>query len=69
MRSDGLADIEKPPPGNESVNKLHVNVLHQRKIYTDDTGPFPTKGQSSNQYIMVAYHSSNVILFEPFASL
>ena len=67
-RSDELPDTEKPPPGNESVNELHVKVLHQRKLYTDNTGRFPTKARSRNQYIMVAYHSSNVILFETFES-
>ena len=63
-----LPEMEDPAPGNESVNELHVNIIHQRKLYTDDTGRFPTKARSDNQYIMVAYHSSNVILVEPFAS-
>ena len=67
-RSNKLSDIEKPPLGNESVNELHVNVLHQIKLYMDDTMRFPTRARSVNQYVMVAYHSSNVILFEPFAS-
>ena len=67
-RSDKLPDTEKPSPGNESVNELHVKVLYQSKLYTDNTGRFPTKAQSGNQYAMVAYHLSNVILFEPFAS-
>ena len=49
------------------MNELHVKVYHQSKLYTDDTGRFPTRARSGNQYIMVAYHSSNVILFEPFA--
>ena len=61
-------DIKEPAPGNESVNELHVNIIHQSKLYTDDTGWFPTRARSGNQYIMVAYHSSNVILVEPFAS-
>ena len=50
------------------MNELHVKVYHQSKLYTDDTGRFPTRARSGNQYIMVAYHSSNVILIEPFAS-
>ena len=60
--------MEKTPPENESLNELHIKVLHQSKLYTDDTGRFPTKAQSGNQYAMVAYHLSNVIFFEPFAS-
>ena len=50
------------------MNGLHVKVYHQSNLYTDDTGGFPTRARSGNQYIMVAYHSSNVILIEPFAS-
>ena len=60
--------MEEPPPGNDSVNELHVKVLHQSKLYTYDTGRFPTRARSGNQYVMVAYHSSNVILFETFES-
>ena len=67
-RIDKWPDMEKPQPGNESVNELHVNVLHQSKLNMDDTGRFPTKARSGNQYVMVEYHSSNVILFEPFSS-
>ena len=67
-RVDELSDMEEPPPGNDSVNELHVKVLHQSKLYTYDTGRFPTRARSGNQYVMVAYHSSNVILFETFES-
>ena len=59
---------EEPAPGNDSLNELHVNIIYQRKLYTDDTRRFPTRARSGNQYIMVEYHSSNVILVEPFAS-
>ena len=67
-RVDEFPDMEEPPPGNGSVNELHVKVLHQSKLYTDDTGRFLTRARSGNQYVMVAYHSSNIILFEPLAS-
>ena len=59
--------MEETAPGNDPVNELHVNIIHQSKLYTDDTGRFPTRARSGNQYIMVAYHSSNVILVTPFA--
>ena len=36
------------------------------KLYTNDTGRLPVFSRSGNQYIMVAYHSSNVILVAPF---
>ena len=32
-------------------------------MYTDDTGRFPVRSRSDNQYIMIAYHcDSNIIL-------
>ena len=43
--------------------KLYKNIL-----YTDDTERFPIRYRSGNQYVIVAYHSSNVILVEPFSS-
>ena len=60
--------MEEPSPGYDSVNELRVNIIHQSKLYPDDTSWFPTRRRSGNQYIMVAYHSSNFILVEPFAS-
>jgi len=39
------------------------------KLYTDDTGHFPTRAQSGNQYIMIAFHTpTNAILVAPFKS-
>ena len=60
--------MEESAPGNDSLNEFHVNIIHQGKLYTDDTGWFPNRSLSGNQYIMDTYHSSNVILVEPFAS-
>ena len=39
-----------------------------KNTYKDDTGRFPIRARGGNQYFMVAYHSSNVILVEPFFS-
>ena len=70
-RSDS---IESDPTVDEVAqvfdgkNELHVRVVHQSKLYTDDTGRFPTRARSGNQYVMVAYHSSNAILVAPFKS-
>lgn len=51
------------------ANELHIKVEHISKLYTDDTGRFPTRARSGNQYIMVAYHcDSNAILVAPFKS-
>ena len=61
-------DINVTAPESDAVNKLHVRVVHHSKLYTDDTGRFPFCARSGNQYVMVAYHSSNVILIDPFKS-
>ena len=44
-----------------------MHTVHTSKLYTDDTGRFPIKARSGNQYLMVAYHcDSNAILVAPF---
>ena len=63
-----LLEIYEPTPGNDCVNELYVRVLHKNILYTDDTRWLPIRNRSGNQYVMVAYHSSNVILVEPFSS-
>ena len=63
-----LPEIDEPTPGNDSVNELYVQVVQKHILYTYDTGWFPIRDRIVNQYVMVAYHSSNVILFEPFPS-
>ena len=51
----------------EPSREIHVHVRHVSRLYTDDTGKFPIRSRSGNQYIMVAYHCDvNVILECPF---
>ena len=47
-------------------NELHIRAIHTSKLYTDDTSRFPVRSRSGNQYFIVAYDSSNLILFAPF---
>ena len=47
-------------------NELHIHAIHTSKLYIDDTGIFPVRSGSGNQHVMVAYHSSDVILVSPF---
>ena len=61
-------DVNAPALESDAVNELHVRVVHHSKLYTDDTRRFPFHARSGNQYVMVAYHSSNVIIVEPFKS-
>jgi hypothetical protein len=36
-------------------------------LYTDNTGHFPVKARSSNQYVMIAFHADgNLILQQAF---
>ena len=61
-------DENAPAPGSYGVNELHVRIVHHSKLFTDDTGRFSFWARSGNQYGMVAYHSSNVILGDRFKS-
>ena len=60
------------PPNPVSIppsNELHIRVQHISKLYTDDTGKFPVRSRTGNQYNMVAYHcDSNAILAVLFTS-
>ena len=57
------------PEPVSTTNDLHLTVEPISKLYTDDTGCFPTRAQSGNQYIMIAFHTpTNAILVAPFKS-
>ena len=44
-----------------------MHTVHISKIYAYDTGRFPIKARSGDQYLMVAYHcDSKAILVAPF---
>jgi len=48
-------------------NDLFLTVVLLSKLYTDDTGRFPVRARSGNQYVMIAYHvDGNLILQQPF---
>jgi hypothetical protein len=50
-------------------NEVHIHVVPISKLYTDDTGPFPVRARSGNQYVMIAYHADgNLILQQAFKS-
>ena len=44
-----------------------MQLVHKHILYADDTGRLPIRDRSGNQYLMIAYHSSNVILVETFS--
>ena len=56
-------------PPKEPSNELFIAVHHVSRLYTDDTGHFPVRSRSGNQYIMVAYHyDANLILACPLTN-
>ena len=58
-----------PPPAAPQTpsNELFIRVLPISKLYTDDTGRFPVKARSGNQYVMIAHHADgNLILQQAF---
>ena len=55
------------PQGEKPI--LFVKTYPISKLYTDDTGCFPIRARSGNQYVMIAYHEEgNLILQQAFKS-
>jgi hypothetical protein len=51
------------------TNEFYITDLPLAKLYTDNTWRLPIQAHSSNQYIMITYHSQqNVILCTPYAN-
>jgi len=64
---DSAAFSPEPREVGKQPNQLYLKTHHISKLYTDDTGRFPFRARSGNQYVMVAYHpDSNAILAVPF---
>ena len=60
-------DVDTPVVQRERTNEMHIWTEPVSKLYTDDTGRFPIRSRTGNQYIMIAYHcDSNTILQAPF---
>ena len=60
---------QQQAPALPNKNDLHIIVEPISKLYTDDTGRFPSKARSGNQYLMIAFHSdTNAILVAPLKS-
>ena len=56
------------PPSKPSW-ELYIHIEHISKLYTYNTGRFPIRSRSGNQYLMIAYYcDSNAILVVPFKS-
>jgi hypothetical protein len=58
-----------PIPEDTPSNQLVIKVPPLSRLYTDDTGRFPIRARSGNQYIMIALHTDcNLILQQAFKS-
>ncbi len=56
-----------PATVNTPSNQVFIKVHPLSRLYTDDTGCFPVKVRSGNQYVMNAYHANrNLILQQAF---
>jgi hypothetical protein len=66
--SPALVPLSHPPATVDSPsNQVFIKVHPLSRLYTDDTGSFPVKARSGNQYVMIAYHADgNLILQQAF---
>jgi hypothetical protein len=56
-----------PQASDLPSNEVHIRVVPISKLYTDDTGRFPVKAHSGNEYVMIAFHANgNLILQQAF---
>ena len=56
-----------PPPVATPSNQVFVMTQPLSKLFTDDTGRFPVRARSGNQYVMIAFHADgNLILQQAF---
>jgi hypothetical protein len=56
-----------PSSGPTASNQVFVVTQPLSKLFTNDTGRFPVRARSGNQYVMIAFHADgNLILQQPF---
>jgi hypothetical protein len=58
-----------PPPIAMPSNQVFVVTKPLSKLFTNNTGRFPVRAGSGNQYVMIAFHANgNLILHQAFKS-
>jgi hypothetical protein len=58
-----------PPPVETPSNQVFVVTKLLSQLFTDNTGRFPIRACSGNQYIMIAFHPNrNLVLQQVFKS-
>lgn len=68
MPQEEEVDENNTLPNNSPANELYVRVVYHSKLYTYNTGRFSVRPRRGNQDILVAYHTSNLMLAQPFSS-
>jgi hypothetical protein len=55
------------PPSPTASNQVFIVTQPLSKLFTDDTGRFPVRARSGNQYVMIIFHADgNLILQQAF---
>jgi hypothetical protein len=58
-----------PPPIAMHSNQVFAITKPLSKLFTNNTGRFPVRAHSGNQYVMIAFHANgNLILQQAFKS-
>jgi hypothetical protein len=54
-----------PPPIEMLSNQVFVVTKPLSKLFTKDTGCFPIRACSGNQYVMIAFHANGNLILHP----
>jgi hypothetical protein len=66
IKTVALDDNSKPSQPSNVGHHLHVETVHRSKLHTENIGHFLTRTRNCNKYVVVAYHSSNVLRVQLF---
>jgi hypothetical protein len=59
--------VVRPAPVAMPSNQVFIVIQPLSKLFTNNTGRFPVRARSGNQYVMIAFHAnSNLILQQAF---
>ena len=59
--------VALPTPAATAANQITIVTQPLSKLFTNDTGRFPVRARSGNQYVMIAFHAGgNLILQQAF---
>jgi hypothetical protein len=53
-----------PPPIAMPSNQVFVVTKLLSKLFTNDTGHFPVRAHSGNQYVMIAFHTNGILILQ-----